>query len=162
MIAYFRALWAAFVIAFEDWTDDRADRDRQTKVAKIVRVFKRERELVTGFFSTNNDRVCDHPGRCAVGALLFAAGYDNDALNARGSCYPEEYEALSLVYGLDRGEVEGIIGANDGVRVKTKYDAEWNAVGEEVVTQTKVCSALPVNKARVCEVTNFVRSLEPA
>ena len=142
-----------FVIYIQDRIDQFIDRDRRVKVAKIVRVFQREKELIDEVFASSHVQVCGHPGRCAIGALLVAAGEDVVSLLDVFSASFQQLERLSLEYGLDGILVEQIITSNDEVRI-----------GRDGVLQTKfnVCSSLPITKARVCEVSAFVRTLEPA
>lgn len=144
---------------FQDRRDRIADTGRTIKVAKILRVFAREKELVEDVFSSSSVEVCKHPGRCAIGALLVAAGVGDGELVDRWSITGDFAELLWSEYGLDRSNQEGLMGANDGVHEKYD-DYECTVVGVHT-SYSKECGVLPVNVARVCEVRAFVRTLDP-
>ena len=142
-----------FVIYIQDLIDQFIDRARRVKVAKIVRVFQREKELIDEVFASPDVQVCGHPGRCAIGALLAAAGESTVSLLDQWSVNPPQEDLLKLEYGLHSYNITDIIGINDRVRFD-RYGV--------LQTEFDVCSALPIGEARVCEVSAFVRTGLPA
>lgn len=86
-------------------------------VEKVVAVIKAEDDLIANEYVGVD--VCDSPGHCAIGALLFAAGVPNERLNEIDG--PEEWfgkdediaDTLRNAYGLHRWHALEIIHAND-------------------------------------------------
>lgn len=122
----------------EDALDWWADHNRTLKVAKIRRVYLREGGLIGGSLSRVWLRICDHPGRCAVGALLAAAGVlDEDLKQSYGYAYTPFLRTLRDTYGLTGDQAYIIVTAND--------DTPGSVLGIE-------CGGLnrPLSEVRVC------------
>lgn len=128
-----------FITKLENRFDAWLDRNRRVKTARIARVFKRERGLGSGRLSKTTE-ICEHPGRCAIGALLAALGVDDHSLMGRAYPTSDEYDMLQDVYGLTYFEVDSVISRNDG------------AVGS-------AGCPLPIEQSRICEVNTYVATL---
>lgn len=108
----------------QDREDRRADEGLRIKRAKIRRVFQREQQLISGSLSHTVTTVCDHPGRCALGALLAASGVSDDELSVFGQPIPEWFELLEHDYGITDTEAMALLDANDG-----SYKDLWESCG---------------------------------
>lgn len=133
---------------FEDLHDRWTDRNSRIKVAKIKRVFAREGGLIDGELSSDkpNRLVCNHPGRCATGALLAAAGVEDHVLQFRLSANFEQRALLKRVYGLSYGEVHSLMASNDSDTLK----GAWIRCG---------IKWRPENEVRVCVVNGAIENL---
>ncbi len=145
IIAIVNFIHALFDVEFrEDQADIKADRGFRIKRAKIRRVFKREGGLISGSLSSGAEslRVCEHPGRCALGALLAASGIPDLQLNPFGMPKPEWYVILFDDYGLENREARDLLDVNDG-----GYSSLWKlcGIGGTVTTAQR-------DGARVCVV----------
>lgn len=141
-------IFVVIAIFLEDLQDRWADRHSRIKVAKIRRVFAREGGLISGIFSSVGRQVCGHPGRCAMGALLVAAGVLDS--NAIAFGVNAEHGALvRKIYGLNYTEVSNIISTNDGSMTKDI----WRQCGIKL---------RPEERVRVCVVNDKVRELASA
>ena len=89
---------------------------------KIVAVLENEEAIISGSFCYSELERCNHAGRCAVGALLHAAGIPDVTLEGRGAANVEEYLALATHYGLTPDQTSGIIGCNDDFGVDGSGD----------------------------------------
>ncbi|MEE8607932.1 MAG: hypothetical protein V3S55_10015 [Nitrospiraceae bacterium] len=132
----------------EDLRDRWADRHSRIKVAKIRRVFAREGGLIAGSFSSEDVRVCDHPGRCAMGALLVAAGVPERDVRMKGT-NADQCRLIEKTYGLHEYEMGHIITANDS--------GTWRLIWGQCGIRTR-----PVEQVRVCVVNDRVRELASA
>lgn len=104
-----------FICTFiEDRRDQWRDRSRRIKAAKISRVFKREGGLIGCSLTSAHERICNHPGRCATGALLHAAGVPDEELLKHGAPSDAFFNILRDVYGLTHRESMSLLDANDG------------------------------------------------
>lgn len=94
--------------------------------------------------SLSGTKPCKSVGRCAMGELLFAIGYDNKALDemdAGGGWDNEVYQDLWEAYRIDANDVSKIIGANDKSGV--------NNVAKREATVLKALDKLDVKKPRI-------------
>lgn len=137
-----------FLEDLQDLHDRWADRGSRIKVAKIRRVFAREGGLISGMLSSSSRGVCGHPGRCAMGALLVAAGMSDSELWLYGLSNAA-YRLAQKKYGLSENDVDDIISANDGYRRKQI----WKECG---------INTRPQENVRVCVVNDRVRELASA
>lgn len=122
----------------EDRRDQWRDRNRRIKAAKISRVFKREGGLVGCSLSTKYAKVCDHPGRCATGALLAAAGVPDAELEKFGAPTTPFFNILREVYGLSTRESMSLLDANDGNTLADIW-IKCNVGGLRPHTEVRVC-----------------------
>lgn len=98
------------------------------QLKKIERVLAKERDaqtLIAGTFldvAANVEtgeldytvKACKSAGRCAIGALLWAAGVDPKRTESpRLSCNGKEGKRLKAVYGLTPSLVKSVIATND-------------------------------------------------
>ena len=77
----------------------------------IIEALEAEGGLILGVFQDSTRRTCGHVGRCAIGALLHAAG----AKDLRGQYSPSEGQRSTLLntYGLDYYATEALMSFND-------------------------------------------------
>ena len=87
---------------------------------KIIDVLVEERALINGELSANDIRRCGHPGRCAIGALLFAAGMTDkemrECVGTISSKSKTDVAARNLLwetYGIGLGHLRRIMRYND-------------------------------------------------
>ncbi len=106
-------LLTTFVYPRQDRADARADNGLRIKAAKIRRVFQREVNLIAGSLSHTVIKVCTHPGRCALGALLAAAGVPDADLSGRGIPGLAWFTLLTDTYGITQVEARSLLDAND-------------------------------------------------
>ncbi len=121
----------------ENLIDRFNDRNSTVKANKITRVFARERELIGGQLSNSWTEVCGHPGRCAIGALLVAAGTPDEVLEGFGSLTGPQSDLLTAAYGLDPFQVSDLMGANDNAEASEAGLA--CGVGIRPLTEVRVC-----------------------
>jgi len=86
---------------------------------KIIDVLKEEGALVEGHLWGNHKR-CNHPGRCAVGALLAAAGMSKIEVRACDMSLEDDKKPtikarglLLRVYGMAKSTITDIMNFND-------------------------------------------------
>ena len=107
---------------------------------KIIKVLEAEQALIATSVVHYKKRRCGHPGRCAIGALLFAAGVTDKQLweieevtqrcsdtEAIWGLFPEYGDLLYLTYGLDECQAAQIMSENDspGKECQLGSGPEW-------------------------------------
>lgn len=87
--------------------------------------------LISGRMVATQD--CGHTGRCAVGALLSAAGIEDGKIDQWGldNVWPGFLEVLSDTYGLSKRNVDSLMSFNDGgcgIQASDRQVSRLNAV----------------------------------
>lgn len=97
-----------------------------------------------GTCSLSGNKPCTSVGRCAMGELLFAIGYNNkdlEEMDAGGGWDNEVYQDLWNAYRIDSKDVSKIIGGND--------KQSSNTVAQREAAVLKVLTKLDVKKPRI-------------
>ena len=121
--------------------------------AKIIGVLREEEELITGVLQSRDIRRCGHPGRCAIGALLFAAGATESEVTNCTSVYTspgsndKEYDLgmqrLRDTYAMDLFHVEKIMQFNDSAGQRDfAEECKLNVGTEEERDRGRVCAVI--------------------
>jgi hypothetical protein len=91
--------------------------EQKDKIIDIIRKDNLITDCLVEYGYTRYSKPCENPGHCAIGALLFAAGYTNAQL-AEMADDPSEFSTDVVItlreeYGLTELQSEWIVGAND-------------------------------------------------
>lgn len=95
-------------------------------IEKMVAVIEAETRLIEDLLVEHRHEltlglvVCQNPGHCAIGALLYAAGVTNEELSHSKGDPEDEFgwevkwdRVLWDAYRIDREDAKAIVGAND-------------------------------------------------
>ena len=120
-------------------------------IDRAVDAIERDQGLVLGSLCDSRHKVCGHPGRCAVGALLFYAGVTNKRLKEIGSS-PErgdaESDLLLARYGFNYNDMQAIMNDNDSFMDKGEDPYTGLLIDEAGVAHAKLRAAHIVKRIR--------------